>query len=445
MTSRLDRRSFIAAGTAGLVGASSALATAAGSTTFQGANDRVGVGVIGTGMQGRGVLRAHARLEDVEIRAICDVFESNLAKGAELAPKADKLTDFRKLLERKDIQAVVVATPDHWHALMTVMACQAGKDVYVEKPTSVAIAEGRAMVEAARKYKRIVQVGTQQRSAAHFKQAVDIVRGGKIGTVTSVRCWNVGNQSPDGIGNPPDSDPPAGLDWDMWLGPAPKVPFNANRFGVFPDIFPHFRWFWDYAGGMMTDWGVHLIDIVQWAMNVEAPLTVSAVGGKFHLKDNRETPDTIQAIYQYPAFAMSYENRVCNGNVLNGHNYGIEFYGSDGTLFVDRQGFEITPERRGVRRDNPGVPRTEALAVKSTPDNPTHARNFIDCVKSRQLPICDIEIGHRSSTTAILGNLAYRSGSTVQWDASAERVTNGNRKAAQFLTREYRKPWEIKV
>ncbi len=366
MTSRLDRRSFLAAGTAGLVGAHTSLTNAAGFPRFQGANDRVSVGIIGTGMQGRSVLRAHVKLEDVEIRAICDVYAPNLEKGAELAPEADRLTDFRQVLDRKDIDAVVVATPDHWHALMTVMACQAGKDVYVEKPTSVAIAEGRSMVEAARKYKRIVQVGTQQRSAAHFQKVVELVRGGKIGAITSVRCWNVGNQSPEGIGNPPDSDPPADLDWDMWLGPAPKRPFNANRFGVFPGIFPHFRWFWDYAGGMMTDWGVHLIDIAQWAMNVEAPLSVSAVGGKFHLEDNRETPDTIQAIYQYPGFAMSYENRVCNGNPLNGHGYGIEFYGTEGTLFVDRQEFAVTPERRRGPDGGEPTDRMDAMSEKST-------------------------------------------------------------------------------
>ena len=196
---------------------------------------------------------------------------------------------------------------------MTVMACQAGKDVYVEKPTSVAIAEGRKMVEAARKYNRVVQVGTQQRSAKHFQQAAKLVQDGGIGKVAAVRCWNVGNQFPDGIGNPPDSDPPADLDWDLWLGPAPRRPFNANRFGVVPTNFSYFRWFWDYAGGMMTDWGVHLIDIVQMAMKVDAPTSVSAVGGKFCLTDNRETPDTILASYQYPGFVMTYENRTTNG------------------------------------------------------------------------------------------------------------------------------------
>ncbi len=458
----MNRRSFLTTSAAGLIGASSALrpTAAAAAARIQGANDRVRVGVIGTGRQGRTVMSGHLMLDDVDIVAVCDVYVPNMAQAVALMaqpavpggeppregparPAPQQVKDFRQILDDKEIDAVIIATPDHWHALQTVMACQAGKDVYVEKPTSVAIAEGRMMVEAARKYKRIVQVGTQQRSAAHFQQVVTLVKSGLIGKVTAVRCWNVSNQAPQGIGNPPDSEAPADLDWDMWLGPAPKRRFNVNRFGVFPNVFSHFRWFWDYAGGMMTDWGVHLIDIAQWAMQVDAPSSVSAVGGKFCLTDNRETPDTIVATYQYPGFVMTYENRVCNARDLNGHSYGIEFYGSDGTLFVDRSGFEITPETRG--RGDSAVDRTLATTRKAIPDNPTHARNFIDCVRSRELPICDIEIGHRSSSTAILGNLALRSGGTVVWDAKTEKITNGNQKAAALLDREYRTPWKLSV
>ena len=439
----MNRRRFLEAGATGALAAAAALRPAPASARVLGANDRVRIGVIGTGRQALGLIRGHQALADVEIAALCDVYAPNLAKAAELAPKAATRTDFRHVLDDKAIDAVIIAAPDHWHALMTVMACQAGKDVYVEKPTSVAIAEGRRMVEAARKYARTVQVGTQQRSQPHFQKVVELVRGGRIGDVTMVRCWNVSNASPEGIGNPPDGEPPAGLDWDLWLGPAPKVPFNPNRFGVTPDAWSHFRWFWDYAGGMMTDWGVHLIDIVQWAMNVEAPLAVSAVGGKFDLTDNRETPDTILASYQYPDFVMTYENRVTNAQSMNGKGYGIEFYGTNATLFVDRAGFEIRPESR--RSGDLLSPRTEGLSGMAANDHPSHPRNFVDCVKSRKPPICDIEIGHRSSSTAILGNLAYRSGSTVQWDAKTETVTNGNRKAAELVTRAYRAPWKLEV
>ena len=439
---RLSRRSFLSS-TAASVAAAGALRPSPASARVQGANDRVRVAVIGTGRQGQTVMRGHLPLDDVEIATLCDVYGPNLERAAALAPKAAKVKDFRQVLDDKAIDAVVVGTPDHWHALMTVMACQAGKDVYVEKPTSVAIAEGRKMVEAARKYNRVVQVGTQQRSAKHFQQAARLVQDGGIGKIASIRCWNVGNQYPEGIGNPPDGDPPADLDWDLWLGPAPRRPFNPNRFGVVPNAFSYFRWFWDYAGGMMTDWGVHLIDIVHLAMAVNAPQSVSAVGGKFCLTDNRETPDTLVASYQYPGFVMTYENRVANGRGVNGHGYGIEFYGTDGTLFVDRGGFEVTPETR--REDDLVVDRTPGRRRTSQPDNPSHARNFIDSVKSRQPPICDIEIGHRSSSAAMLGNLALRSGSTVVWDGASETITNGNQKAAALLDVAYRAPWNLTV
>jgi predicted dehydrogenase len=448
-SSKIGRRQFVSA-TAGVVGAGVALrgtpasASTASGSSIQGANDRVRIALIGAGRQGVFDMRDHMRLENVEIAAVCDVYAPNLAKASEAAPKAARHTDFRRILDDKTIDAVIIGAPDHWHALMTVMACQAGKDVYVEKPTCVAIAEGRAMVEAARKYNRIVQVGTQQRSQTHFKDAIELVQAGKIGTVTSVRCWNVGNMAPAGIGHPADSAPPADLDWDFWLGPAPKVPFNANRFGVVPDNYSHFRWFWDYAGGMMTDWGVHLIDIVQWAMKVDAPLAVSAVGGKFALTDNRETPDTIVATYQYPGFVMTYENRVCNAQPMNGHGYGILFYGTDATLFVDRQGYEIVPETRD-RKDAPPELRAFPATRQRRDTDSAHARNFVNAIKSRELPICDIEIGHRSTSTAILGNLALRSGGSVTWDGQKEQVTNHNPQAAALLVREYRAPWTLKV
>jgi predicted dehydrogenase len=321
------------------------------------------------------------------------------------------------------------------------MACQAGKDVYVEKPTSVAIAEGRRMVEAARRHERIVQVGTQQRSQPHFARVVELIRGGRLGKVTMVRTWHVGNQAPEGIGNPPDSAPPPGLDWDMWLGPAPKVPFNPNRFGVHPNAWSYFRYFWDYAGGLMTDWGVHLIDIVHWAMDVDAPTAVAAIGGKLALVDNRDTPDTLWATYQYPGFVMSFETRSANARPINEHGYGIEFHGTDGTLFVDRGGFAIVPEKRRISREE-SVDRTEALSEQAVPPAVSHPRNFIDCVKSRALPICDVEIGHRSSTAAILGNLAYRSGASLRWDGKQERI-DGNDAAEKLLGRRYRRPWKL--
>lgn len=444
MNDKIDRREFIKTSAASAVSSGVALQGSTVSSRVLGANDRIVVGVIGPGRQGQGNQKGLLRQKDVEVAAVCDVYTPNLMKAAEISPQAEKYTDFRRILDRKDIDVVMIATPDHWHALQMVMACQAGKDVYVEKPISLTIDEGHKMVQAARKYNRVVQVGTQQRSGVHFQKVVDIVRSGKIGKISFVRTWNYGNQYPEGIGSPPDSAPPPDLDWDMWLGPAPKVPFNPNRFGVVPNNFSYFRCFWDYAGGMMTDWGIHLLDIVQWAMNVDYPQAVSASGGKFYLQDNRETPDTLLATYEYPGFVCTYENRVCNGHPVNGHGYGIMFHGTEGTLFVDREGFEIIPEKRRDK-DNKQVDRMEAMKEKgSNNQHETHVRNFVECVKSRQKPISDIEIGHRSSSAAILGNIAYRTRRRIVWDGKIEQIV-GDREASKFLSKPYRKPWVLKV
>jgi predicted dehydrogenase len=404
-------------------------------------SDKVTVGFIGTGRMGQTNLAAFMKHPEVEVVALCDVYGTNLDAATKIAGnRAKALKDFRHVLEIKEIQAVVVSSPDHWHPLHTILACQAGKDVYVEKPVSVCLEEGRLMVEAARRYKRIVQVGTQQRSGLHFQKAVELIRNGAIGKVSFIRTWNYGNSFPEGIGNPPDGDPPPDLDWDLWLGPAPKVPFNANRFGVHPERFSSFRWFWHYAGGMMTDWGVHLLDIVQWAMNVEGPSEISAQGGKLYLQDNRETPDTLQVTYQYPGFVCVYENRECNGARLDGHGYGICFHGSLGTMFLDRAGFEIVPEKTSK-----GINKCEPFAEKSSNNhNLAHSRNFLDCIKSREVPICDIEIGHHSTSVAQLGNIAYRTKSHLLWDTKNEEF-KGNKQASNLLSIKYRKPWKLVV
>ena len=440
----LGRREFVKWSAAGVIAGRVALPSHGirRDDRIRGANERVVVALIGAGRQGVSNLGNAIKQPDTEVAAVCDVYEPNLAKGLASAPGAKPFADFRRVLENKDIDAVIIATPDHWHPIQTILACEAGKDVYVEKPIGVAVAEGRAMVGAARRYRRVVQTGTQQRSGKHFQQAAELVKSGRIGKVTQVRTWNFGNESPTGIGNPPDAAPPKELDWDMWLGPAPMRPFNPNRFGVFPDRWSSFRWFWDYAGGMMTDWGVHWLDIVQLVMGVDAPRFVSASGGKFVLEDNRETPDTILATFQYPGFICTYENRVANGApLLNGKTNGITFHGTDGTLFVDRQGLEIFPETR--KSGETTVDRTQALAVEnSNQHHLDHMKNFIDCVRSRETPVADIEIGHRSTTTALLGNIAYRTGRRIEWDGARERIV-GDAKASAHLARPYRRPWKL--
>ena len=262
MTEQINRRDFIKRAAVSSAGLSLAMSGASTGSVL-GANDRIRLGLIGCGRQGRDNMRHFIR-QGVEVAAVCDVYEPNLQKGlSDAGGKAKALKDFRQVLDDKEIDVVIVATPDHWHPLPTVMACQSGKDVYVEKPICVAVEEGKKMVEAARKYKRVVQVGLWQRSNLHFQKAVELVQDGLIGKVSYARTWNYSNIYPEGIGNPADSEPPTGLDWDMWLGPAPKVPFNSNRFGV-GDRWSTFRYFYDYANGWPGDWMVHLMDIVQW-------------------------------------------------------------------------------------------------------------------------------------------------------------------------------------
>jgi predicted dehydrogenase len=430
------RRSFLAAG---------AIASAAASSQrVVGANDRVRIGLIGSGSQGRYDMGVFMRFPEVEVVMVCDVNMDQLNRGIERAgPKAEATNDYRRLLDRKDIDAVIVGTPDHWHALACVHACQAGKDVYTEKPLALSIHEGRRMVDVARSTKRIVQVGTQQRSGAHFQRAVELIRNGKLGKVSFARCWTYENNYPKGIGNPPDGDPPPTLDWETWLGPAPKVAWNPNRSAG------TFRWFWDYSGGKITDWGTHLIDIVHWALlpddSQDGPLAISAHGGKLLLTDNRETPDTLEVLYQYPTFLLTYSSRELNARSVEGKNYGIEFFGTDGTMFLDRDGFEVYPETASVK-DGEFTWRTAYMNFHGGPQsdhNINHVRNFLECIKSRKPPISDVEIGHRSTSAAHLGNIAFRTRSRLSWDAATETLRGASPEARALLTRAYRKPWVL--
>jgi predicted dehydrogenase len=435
-----DRRDFLKA-------AGAALTTSIFTGNVRGANDRIRVAFIGMGRMGTESMENALKLANVEVPVLCDVYQPNLEKAVAISgrgpdgtpdahSKAKGITDFRDVLNDKSIDAVNISTPDHWHAYMTVEACKNGKDVYVEKPICVAIDEGRKMVQAARKYDRVVQVGTWQRSGTHFQKAAEIVSSGQLGKVTFVRTWNYGHQPQEGIGNPPDAEPPAGLDWNMWLGPAPARPFNKNRFGVDPKFYSHFRWFWDYAGGMMTDWGIHLLDIVQMAFQETEPNAVAGFGGKFYLQDNRETPDTLQVTYEYPnGMIATYENRETNAQSMFKHGYGILFHGTEGTLFVDRAGYQLVPEKESSLQAVEEQRSNDALL--------DHWQNFIDCIRTRKRPHSDIETGHHSTTTAILGNMAYRSKLRLDWDAQHE--TTAQPEARPLLKREYRKPWKLEV
>jgi predicted dehydrogenase len=453
----MKRRQFLtSAARSGAFVSATTLATARAA----GANERVRVGLIGCGGRGRFVVQHMRRVPQVELAAVCDVYEPNLARAQSSADKGcTAYSDFRQLLDQPQVEAVVVATPDHWHAIVTVMACAAGKDVYVEKPLAHNIREGQAMVEAAREHHRIVQVGTQQRSAAHFTEMRQIVESGQLGKVHFVRIWNYRNVFPRGMGRQTDSSVPKGLDWDFYLGPAPMVPFNPNRF------LGNFRWYWDYAGGIITDWGTHRFDSMHQVMGVDTPTTVSAAGQRFELDDGGEVPDILQVTYEYPGFVVSYEACALNahgcGGRTPGRTYyganstddrpnGLAFYGTNGALFADRIGFEIYPELRpGTSLRRPPPDRVSANLFRmdrkeaSTPDSTfQHVSNFIDCVRSRQQPAADIQIGHRASIVAHLGNIAYRTGRKIKWDGASEAII-GDAQASQLVGRTARKPWDL--
>lgn len=427
-----NRREFLK------TGASAALTAQIFTGNLRGANDRISAAFIGMGKMGRDNLRHAMRQENLAVSAVCDIFDRNLDTAVAMTKGAARaVRDFREILADKTIDVVCISTPDHWHAYMTIEACKAGKDVYVEKPISVTVEEGVKMVQAARKYKRVVQAGTMQRSAEHFEKAAAIVRSGELGKVSFVRTWNYGHLQPEGIGNPPDSDPPPGFDWDMWLGPAPKRPFNVNRLGIDPQdkYFSNFRWFWDYAGGMMTDWGVHWLDIVQWAFNEQMPAAIAAMGGKFYLHDNRDTPDTLAVVYEYPNFIATYENRENNAQSMFEKSGGILFHGERGTMFLDRREYRVIPEKGSD---------LEASGMKSTSGgNREHWANFLECVRTRQQPTSDIEKCQHSTTTCLLGNIALRSKLRLDFDAQKWTVAQGE--AKKYLSREYRKPWKLVV
>ncbi|HUU29595.1 MAG TPA: Gfo/Idh/MocA family oxidoreductase [archaeon] len=447
---KIARRELLKSGAALAVAAAglsaAAPAVAAGKGKILGANDKLLVGVIGPGRMGRANMTALAGNEGVEIAALCDCYKTNMDLALKALqdngkPQPKTFSDFRKLLDLKEIDIVIVAAPDHWHPLQAVMACRAGKDVYVEKPVSVTVSEGRKMVEVARETKRIVGVGTQQRSGKHFQRAVKIVQDGRLGRITRVKTWNYVNEYPEGIGNPPDSNPPKDLDWDMWLGPAPMRPYNVNRFG--PPVegrWSSFRWFFDYAGAWITDWGTHLIDIVNWAMKVNGPEYISASGGKFALLDNRDTPDTLVATFRYPDFVLTYESRVAASYSSSGHDYGIEFHGTEATLYVNREGYSLNPEM--LDKGEESIASTMPVSSGGSDQHGTHVKAYLECVRSRKRFISDIEDGHYASSTPHLGNLAYRLGRGLHWDVKAERFID-DPEANKMLSRPYRAPWTL--
>ncbi len=393
-----------------------------------GANDRIRLAVIGTGGMGRRHVEALAENEQCELVALCDVAVGRFMPVADwveenTGKRPDLTQDFRRILERDDIDAVFVATPDHWHPLITIMGCQAGKDVYVEKPASTTVAEGRAMVEAARRYGRVVQLGTQQRSMEVFQRAMNIIHSGRLGQITTATAW-VGINA-WGVGEIP-AEAPRGLDWNLWLGPAPEAPYSEERFRGW------MGWH-DYArGGQLTNWGIHLLDIVQWGIGQDRPISVQALGGSYRGNVGQDNYETIEAILEYPGCTVTWEQRFNNTHANKG--YGVAFYGTEGALFVDRATIVVRPAALGIE-EYVGEPEKSWA-------HPPHHNNFFDCIRTRKRPAADIEQGHRSTTAPMLTGIALKARRKLYWDGDAERFVNDSQ-ADQHLTRAYRAPWHI--
>ncbi|WP_437205939.1 Gfo/Idh/MocA family protein [Planctomicrobium sp. SH664] len=415
---RLNRRTFLKASTALF-----AAPTIIPSTCF-GANERVTLGCIGVKGRGRAVMSDFGKAGS-RIAAICDVDSDVLNRALSEKQKWEDYTpkgydDYRRLLDQKDIDAVMIATPDHWHALMTIGACEAGKDVYCEKPLTLTIAEGRRMVQAARDNQKIVQTGSQQRSMEGFWKATTLVRNGALGTLQRILVGIPRTNAPKTM--PPDSDPPANLNYDMWLGPAPWRPYNENR------VHYNFRFWWDYSGGQITNFGAHNLDIAHWALDLDngGPSEVEATA-TFNKDNLFEVTETCRVTYKYPNNV-----EVILGQLQQDIPNGVTFEGTKGSIFVTRTALKSTPEEI-VQQDVSTLP---IQLLKST----DHVQNFLDCVKSRELPICDVEIGHRTATVCHLGNIAIRLGRSLKWDPQTEQILN-DPEAQRMTDRAYRAPW----
>jgi predicted dehydrogenase len=428
----INRRTFIKSSSALAVGL--AMHSRVGAVSGRIApSDTLNAALIGCKNMGWGDLMDILQHKDVKCLALCDIDRNILNSRAEelfkmQGSKPDTYGDYRQVLDRKDIDIVVIGTPDHWHCLPFVDACRAGKDIYVEKPIANTIAECDVMVAAARKYNRVVQVGQQQRSSQHFKDMVEYLRSGKLGKIGRVHVWaNFGYAAMSPLG--PDSPVPEGVDFDTWLGPSPKVPFNNSRF------HGSWRMFWNYGGGLITDWGVHLLDMGLWGMDVKTmPLKVMATGGKYFRPDGaHETFDTMSVTYQFENFVFEWENNAGVETGPYGKNYGFLFRGSNGTLVANRGDWSVYPEKD----------KTAELTVKAdSQERPTHIANFLDAVKTRNLQTaCTIENGSLCAKYAQLGNIAAKVGEALVYDDKAKKFNV--READKYLKPTYRSPWKF--
>jgi predicted dehydrogenase len=402
-------------------------------------SDQLRVGAIGVNGMGWANVTAALKVPGVNVTALCDVDKNVLDKRmGELGKmnidtsKVKTYGDYRKLLDDKDVDIVIVGTPDHWHALQMIHACEAGKDVYVEKPVGNSITECRSMVAAQQRYNKVVQAGQWQRSQQHFKDAVEYVQSGKLGMIRTVKVWCYqGWMRPQPV--VPDSNPPAGVDYAAWLGPASKRAFNASRFHF------NFRWFWDYAGGLMTDWGVHLLDYALLGMNADVPKSIAALGGKFAYPDlSQETPDTLTTLYEFDKFNLVWDSAMGIDNGSYGKNHGIAFIGNNGTLVLYRGGWEVLEEPQSTNK------ASKSFVKPSDNGLDKHWVNYIDVVKSRKMENlnCSIQAGAHVATVAQMGNISFRAGQRLVWDKEHAKFTD-EKINSQYLMKEYNNGYKL--
>jgi predicted dehydrogenase len=401
--------------------------------------DRLHIGAIGINGMGFSDLRSALKIPGVEVVALCDIDANVIGKRMNDLTKMNvdisrikTYADYRKLLENKDVDIVIVGTPDHWHALIMMDACAAGKDVYCEKPVGNSIEECRAMIKALQRYNKVVQVGQWQRSQQHFKDAVEYVQSGVLGNIRTVKVWCYQGWMKPGPAVP-DTAPPAGVDYKMWLGPAPTRPFNSSRFHF------NFRWFWDYAGGLMTDWGVHLLDYGLLGMKSPVPKSITALGGRFAYPElYEETPDTLTTLYEFDGFNMVWDSAMGIDNGSYNRDHGIAYIGNNGTLILNRGGWEVIEERQSKNKVS------KPFVASSDNGLDKHWENFISVVKSRKKEElhCPVQAAAQVATVAQMGNIAYQSGKKLEWNAAKESFTDEtvNKK---YMMKEYHNGYKL--
>jgi predicted dehydrogenase len=436
--SEVTRRKFLqTATTAALASPFVIQASALGAEGKAPPSERIRLGVIGVNGMGRENLNNCAQHRDVVVAAVCDVSKARRDEVvAKYANTAKGYNDYRELLARKDIDAVIIATPPHWHTLMAVEAVEAGKDIFLQKPMTLYPDETLAVRNAVNQHKRISQIGTQIHAGSNYRRVVEWIRSGRLGPVSAVRTLNVMNQGPNGIGRAQKQDPPEGLDWDLWLGPGPKRPFNSI---LFASSYHHSS-FWDYSGGWTPGMAPHIIDLPIWALELGVPLVTSCSGGRFVINDDGDAPDTQEVLWQYPNLTMTWTMSLCNsfafdfGRGKPARRLGIYFHALNGTLYADYGQHQIVPEGDYLKDTTP--------PPQSIPASPGHEREWLDGIKSRQEPSCGVNYHYKIDLAITLANLSLKLGRSVRFDPETERIT-GDKEAVRLARPVYREPWKF--